>query len=95
MSVEKRLKAPAAPEPTVIVEPPRVLRAMLAGGHVDLIEGDRLVLTNDHGKLALTLESGSQRLVVGEAEPTVLAWFTLQVAGTWGRGPLIKGGRLT
>jgi hypothetical protein len=92
MSVEKRLKAPAAPEPTVIVEPPRVLRAMLAGGHVDLIEGDRLVLTNDHGKLAITLESGSQRLPVVKAEPTVFAWFALQVAATWGREALIIKG---
>ena len=77
----------------VILEAPRVLRAMLGPrGTVDMLEGDRLVLTNDHGKLAITLESGSQRLPVVKAEPTVFAWFTLQVAATWGREPLIIKG---
>jgi len=29
---------------------------------------------------------------VVKAEPTVFAWFTLQVAATWGREPLIIKG---
>jgi hypothetical protein len=73
----------------VILEAPRVLRAMLGPrGTVDMLEGDRLVLTNDHGKLAITLESGQQRVPVLSLEPTVLAWYSFSVAPVWGHDAL-------
>lgn len=66
---------------TVFLQPPPLLRVMLdAGqGHVDVADGESLLLANHRGRLVVTLASRGETHHVLDAEVTRTAWLRLQV----------------
>lgn len=71
-------------DPAVFLAPPRVLRAFVGQLQVDMLEGDRLVLTNHGGIVRITLESGTQCVPVLDDAPTPRLWTKVEIGELWG-----------
>lgn len=67
--------------PVVFLQPPALLRVLVGDvGHVDVADGEDLLLSNRRGRLVMTLVSRKEKHHVIDAEVTRTAWLVLQVA---------------
>lgn len=70
--------------PAVFWQPAAFLRVLVGenAGHVDVAPGESLIITNQNGRARVTLQSGTTKHLVLEAEVTRLQWLALQIAQT-------------
>lgn len=67
--------------PVVFLHPPALLRVLVGdAGHVDVADGEDLLLSNRRGRLVVTLVSRKEKHHVIDAEVTRTAWLGFQVA---------------